>query len=77
MMEITGIHWGVFLLNIVLIGAWPLSALIALLQLWRRQVPEVARAIWAVTILAIPFFGVIAYWLVQPGETPQGGGNKS
>lgn len=68
-MEFTGINWSVLLLNIVLVGAWPLSALMALLQLRRRQLPEVARAIWAAVILAIPFFGVIAYWLVQPGET--------
>ena len=71
-MESLGINWGyllVMIFNFSLLLGWPL---LAILQLRRRQLPEVARAIWAVLILLVPFFGALAYWLVKPGNKPTG-----
>jgi len=67
-MDLLGINWGYLLANIVVLAAWPISAIFALSQLRNRDLPEVARAIWAAVILMVPFLGVIAFWIVQPGE---------
>lgn len=71
-MELSGINWGYLLANVVVLAAWPISAIFALTQLRGRDLPKVARAIWAAVILMVPFLGVIAFWIVQPGKS-QGG----
>ena len=68
-MDLLGINWGYLLANIVVLAAWPISAIFALSQLRNRDLPEVARAIWAAVILVVPFLGVIAFWIVQPGKS--------
>jgi hypothetical protein len=60
--------------NFSLLLGWPLLAILAILQLRQRELPEVARAVWAAIILVVPLFGAIAFWLVQPGKEMQKGG---
>jgi len=75
-MESLGTNWGyllVMIANLSLLLGWPLLAILALLRLRRRELPEVARAIWAAIILVVPIFGAISFWLVQPGKKRQKG----
>jgi uncharacterized membrane protein YhaH (DUF805 family) len=44
--------------------------LIALLKLRRRQMNDIARLLWVLFLLIIPFFGSIIFFLVHPGELP-------
>jgi hypothetical protein len=53
--------------NLLLIAGWLVIALLALVQLRRANLPESARAVWALIILVIPVAGAIAYWIVRPG----------
>lgn len=71
-MEQLGINFGyllVLLFNLILILGWPLFAILALLRLRRRELPEVARAIWAALIVIVPYLGALAFWLVKPGAS--------
>lgn len=56
-------------LNLILLLAWPIASIIALLGLRKRQLEEIPRAIWAVLIVIVPLLGAIAYLIVQPGES--------
>ena len=56
------------LLNFTIILGWPLLSLIALFALRRRTLTPVAQAIWALIILAVPFLGAIAFWIVKPSD---------
>lgn len=43
----------------------------ALISLGRRRLPETARAVWALVILLVPYFGALGYFLasrVQPTD---------
>lgn len=69
-MESVGINLGyliVQIFNLLLIVGWPLLAILALSQLRRRELPQVARAIWAALILLLPVVGALAFWIVRPG----------
>ncbi len=65
---IQGFNWGVLLIDIVTLAAWPVLSIIGLLGLRRRQLGATAQAIWAVLIVAVPIMGAVAFWLVQPGD---------
>lgn len=72
-MDFVGINWGYLLVtifNLILLLGWPLFAILTLLQLRRREMPEVARAIWVALIIIVPYLGALAYWLVKPEEKP-------
>jgi len=61
------IMWWIPLAVYVLGGAW------ALWNLWRSERSMVARVVWTVPIVLIPFFGVLAYVLagntgIRPGR---------
>ncbi len=68
-MESMGLSLGYLLAEAVplaiLIG-WPVVSVAALLSLRRRQLPPVAQAVWALLIVAIPWAGAVAFWIVQP-----------
>ena len=51
------ILWWIPLAVYVLGGAW------ALWSLWRSEQGTVARVIWTLVVVLIPFFGVLAYTL--------------
>jgi hypothetical protein len=49
--------------NLLLISVWLIPMMIALVYLRRSDVPEVARALWALVIVAVPLLGPIAFLL--------------
>jgi hypothetical protein len=57
----------IYLINFLLIILWIILAILALVQLRRPDLPETARALWAILIVAIPLGGAIAFWIVNPG----------
>ena len=70
-METLGMNWEVFFVNILIVGGWLLSSIIALLALRRSHLTGTNQAIWALLIVAIPIFGALAFFLVRPSENSQ------
>ena len=54
-----------------LILLWFLLSIAGLAILRNRRLDEVAKAIWALVIVAIPLLGAIAIWVVWPGRAIQ------
>lgn len=55
--------------NLALIVGWPVLALLALFSLRRRNLDTSTMAIWVLIILAVPYLGALAYWIMRPGST--------
>lgn len=51
---------------------WLVLSLVALYGLRKKSIGEIARVLWAMVIIAVPIFGAIAFWIVNPHEE-QGG----
>ncbi len=58
----------VVLFNLSFWLAWPILSILMLRQLRHTPLSDVAQAIWAFTILVVPIFGALAFWIVRPGE---------
>lgn len=74
-MDLFGINFGfllVQLFNLVLLLGWPLLSLLALLALRGRGLTGTTLAIWVLIIVAVPFLGALAFWVVRPsvGQPP-------
>ena len=69
-MEAYGLNTGYLLIQCILPVLWLLFSLFALLRLRRETLSETATAIWAVFIVVVPFFGALAFLIVQPGSRP-------
>ncbi len=54
-------------INLRLCG-WPLISLLGLLVLRRRRLTGVAQAVWAMIVVAVPYLGALAFFILQPGE---------
>ena len=71
-MEAIGINAGYLLvqcgLPLLFIVIWFLLAVVALRQLRKRPLSDVAQAVWAVLIVGVPVLGAAAFFIVQPGE---------
>jgi len=68
-MDAFGLNTGYLLIQCGFPLLWLLFSAFALLQLRRRRdLPETARAIWAVLIVVVPFLGALAFLIVQPGR---------
>ena len=52
-------------LNIVLLAAWFILVLLALLRLRKEDLREEIEIIWAIIILLIPVFGALAFLIVR------------
>ncbi len=65
-----GLNTSYLLIQCALPALWLLFSLFALLRLRRQLLPETATAIWAVFIVVVPFFGALAFLIVQPGSRP-------
>jgi hypothetical protein len=61
--------WTLF--NLLLLAVWLALAVLALVQLRRRQMADSARGIWAGLIVIVPLGGALAFWIVQPGKTEE------
>lgn len=66
-MEAIGINTGYLLIQCALPALWLLVSLFALFRLREQTLPETAKAIWAVFIVVVPFFGALAFLIVRPG----------
>ena len=69
-MEAYGLNTGYLLIQCILPVLWLLFSLFALLRLRRETLSETATAIWAVFIVVVPFFGALAFLIVQPASRP-------
>jgi hypothetical protein len=67
-----GINWVLLILELlgflVLLIAWIILGIKALLQLRHRQMLWVMRLAWALIIVLIPFLGALAFFLTQPAK---------
>ena len=70
-METLGINWGILIINLLIIGSWPLFSIVALLGLRRRRLTGTNQALWAFLVVAIPVLGALAFFLVSPSENKQ------
>ena len=73
-MESLGINLGLLIIQLVsflLIGGYPILSLIALFALRRNHLTGTNQAIWALLIIAIPFLGALAFFIVKPAENAQ------
>ena len=57
------------LLNLTILLCWPVLSVLALLDLRRRRLSEAARPFWAILVVAIPFLGPVAFWMVGPRQS--------
>ncbi len=55
-------------LTIILVLGWIVMSIICLVQLKDRALPSTAKAIWALTIAAVPWLGAIAFLIIKPTE---------
>jgi hypothetical protein len=56
----------VALINFAILLGWPVFALLTLLSLRRRHLSNPTQAIWVLIIVAVPFLGPLAYWIMGP-----------
>jgi len=70
-MDALGINWGFLIIQMLIFGAWPFLSLIALFNLRRSHLAGTALAIWALLIVAIPYLGALAFFIVKPSRNNQ------
>jgi hypothetical protein len=54
--------------------AYPVLAVLALLSLRGRHLSNPTQAIWVLIVVAVPFLGPLAYWIMRPTREPGGAG---
>lgn len=55
-------------LNLLLLIAWIVMGIIALIKPRNRMLPPTAKAIWTLVVL-IPILGAIAFFIVHPTDS--------
>ncbi len=55
-------------LNLVLLVAWLVMAIVALIKLHKQQLNATAKAVWVLIILIVPVVGAIVFLAFNPGE---------
>ncbi|MEZ0397267.1 MAG: PLDc N-terminal domain-containing protein [Anaerolineales bacterium] len=58
--------WLVQSVQCLVVAAWIVCTLIALVGLRKQKISDTARAVWALLIVLIPVLGAVAYWIVAP-----------
>jgi hypothetical protein len=61
---------GFLLMQLIWLGLlllWPVLSIIALVGLRDRTLTDVAKALWAAIVVAVPLLGAVAFWIVGPG----------
>ncbi len=61
-------YLAVSVLYIIIPLAWLILVFIGLYRLKARSLQPTAKAIWALTIAAVPFIGAIAFLIIKPAE---------
>ncbi len=65
-----GISWALVLtqlFNLMILLAWPVLSIVALLRLRRRTLEQTPQVLWALLVLVVPLLGALAFFIVQPG----------
>lgn len=63
-----GINWGYLIVQLLVLGIYPLLSLLALFALRRSHLTGITQVLWALLIVAIPVLGALAFFIVKPTE---------
>jgi phage shock protein PspC (stress-responsive transcriptional regulator) len=66
-----GFGFGYVLVQVLfflLIVAWVVASLVALVGLKKVKLSAIAKALWVIILLGIPVLGVVAYFIIKPSE---------
>lgn len=66
-----GFGFGYVLVQVLfflLIVAWVIASLVALVGLKKAKLSAIAKALWVMILLGIPVLGVVAYFIIKPSE---------
>lgn len=66
--EVNLFLWLIRIFNVVVLVGWPLLSLLTLFALRGRGLNSTTLAIWVLIIVAVPFLGAVAFWIVRPGD---------
>jgi len=53
---------------LILLGSWPILALVTLLRLRKLGLPSLETVLWVMVILFVPVFGALAFLILRPGK---------
>jgi hypothetical protein len=56
------------IMEVLIFGIYPLLSLIALFALRRGRLTGITQVLWALVIVAVPFLGALAFFIVTPDE---------
>ena len=70
-MDILGINTEYLIIQLLVIGVWPILVLWALFNLRRAQLAEINKALWALLIIAVPILGSLTFFIAKPGRVNQ------
>ncbi|MBW6472946.1 MAG: hypothetical protein K0B14_07480 [Anaerolineaceae bacterium] len=66
-----GFGFGYVLVQVLfflLIVAWVVASLVAVVGLKKAKLSTIAKALWVMILLGIPVLGVVAYFIIKPTE---------
>jgi hypothetical protein len=66
-----GFGFGYVLVQVLfflLIVAWVVASLVAVVGLKKAKLSAIAKALWVMILLGIPVLGVVAYFIIKPSE---------
>lgn len=66
-----GLSYGYVLVQVLfflLIVAWVVASLVALVGLKKAKLSAIPKALWVMILLGIPVLGVVAYFIIKPSE---------
>ena len=70
-MDSLGINVENLIIQLIVIGIWPILVLWTLFNLRRAQLAEMSKAVWVLLIIAVPILGALAFLIVKPGKENQ------
>jgi hypothetical protein len=54
--------------NLLILAGWLVLAILALIRLRRCQLDDIARVLWVIVVVLVPFMGALAFFIVRPGN---------
>jgi cytochrome bd-type quinol oxidase subunit 2 len=58
--------------NLLILVGWLVLAIVALMRLRHCQLDEIARALWVIIVVLMPFVGALVFFIVRPGSPRPG-----
>jgi hypothetical protein len=71
----SGIGWTFRMMqaaNFLILAGWLVLAIAALMRLRHCQLDEIARVLWVIIIVLMPFVGALAFFIACPGHPRSG-----